>query len=217
MTAIFTLRLFDKERYLELLPILESLNRGSANASTVQDALEEALKRAQDQAFLEYNNKTTIVKSWPWLLPRVLQLTQDDKLSELSAAETRELTEVLVALLCMPRFQSYYIAVSSAISETCFILGQWDGGLLLFLRQHSPWFDRLFAWDFPFDYAEYPYGKSMALFTREQLRQCREALSSTASPSNMLNKELLIHYNRLSKLLNEAWEVSKYTLALSTE
>jgi hypothetical protein len=216
MAVIFTLRLFDAPTYAELVPILEGLAEGRADAERLAAVIKQATARVDSESFRKLNEELSSVASWPQVLRRYLGIVEAGKASELEPEAGRELSEMLVASLCMPDFQAYYTLFSATISEATFILGQWDEGLLCFLRENTGWFDTLFAADAPLNVAPFPYGQSMAVLTRRQVEECRRALD-LAAPRVAPQEGLARQHARLAGLVARAAASTERTLALTSQ
>ena len=178
--------------------------------------LREALIKIKKDVFQKLNCEFDLFRTWSSLVEKILSSFSLMDPASINTSESKQLTEIIIATLCMPEFQFYYTPFFKSISKNCYILGQWDNGLLLWLRQRNAWFDSLFGLDFPFEYAKYPYGDSMAILNHKQLSDLAAALRDTA-PFLAGDQQLTACHSRFNDLAVRALEVPGHTLALSME
>lgn len=203
MSTIFTLRLLDQKRYTRLSSVFQELKDGTVGPAA-KEALAASLAYVQSKEFQAYNRAFSLVTTWPAHLTTAIQSA--------AVKQADALIEILVATLCLPKFQQYYTPDTEMLSENCFLLGEWDQGLLIFLQQNSDFWAHLFGADFPFEYAAYPYGESMALLTETQLKTCHETLLAL---QGVLPEQMRLAFDRLLNLLQQSQADRGYTLALS--
>ncbi|MBN2736491.1 MAG: hypothetical protein JXR70_05880 [Spirochaetales bacterium] len=218
MSVIFSLRLFDYDKYIQIFPTLKMIAKNKiTNNDKVKKIIEEALHVTTSPEFSFYNHDFSIVEDWPQLLKGFIQELHSFNKINLTLETANEYIECIIALLCMPKFQFYYTSLTTNISENYIALGRFDGRLLGQLQKNTNWFNKIFEWDFPFDRPDFKYGDAMALFTPTQLMECEKELKAL---SNFFsdNEKVRYHYNRLYRLVTKVTEnTSTYRIVLCEE
>lgn len=217
MSIIFTFRLFDTKKYSEIIPVLKKINGKTFDVNEEFVCLiEETQAIAAGLDFVKYNNEFSIIEDWPKLLKKAIPVNQEKTVRTFNEDTKKELIGIIIALLCMPKFQFYYTSGTSTVSEYCFNLGRWDGKLLATLQRHTDWFNQIFEWDYPYKRPEYGYGNAMALLTPDQVKGSEKALDSAAVICENSEK-LLHHYTRLYNLVKQSILNPAYTIAICEE
>jgi hypothetical protein len=92
-----------------------------------------------------------------------------------------EVTEIAVALCCMPEFQ-YSVHAAPARSPNLVVLGDYDAGLYGAIADADPWFDELFAQRFPRASERYHVDDAMIVLEKDDVRRLGEAASKIEPP-----------------------------------
>jgi hypothetical protein len=113
MSEYYKFRLFNHEKYEEILPALESLIQGSVSAATIMTLFHEAQLILNSEEF-QYFNLDSDIQEYGLLIQRGISLAQSDRLFELAREklvnpydETSRLVECIVTLLCFPGCQLF--------------------------------------------------------------------------------------------------------------
>lgn len=162
----FQLRIINEKCYQELVASLDRIASDS-DSNLLGRLVDEGCKQLDRDEFLRWNRSASwLIAAWKERLDAAINGRSDIAVGQVS--------DILVALHCMPEFQFSYQS-SFEISPTLVSLGDDDGGLYGILRDADPWFDQYFQDAFVMRHERYAYGQAMFLVTREELPNLQRA------------------------------------------
>jgi hypothetical protein len=101
--------------------------------------------------------------------------TVDDLPSRASPEAAERISELFIALVCMPDYQMAYEYGTDA-SPNLVVLAESDGGLYGALADADRWFNHLFFERFPRSRVKYAVGRAMIVLDRADLERLQEAI-----------------------------------------
>jgi hypothetical protein len=168
----FHLRLLDNRSYAEVCGELDRASSGDAGA--LRSLVARCSPLLHGERFRHWHSAYGwLLEDWSGRLERAVAASLDEKVADV--------TEIAVALCCMPEFQ-YSVHAAPARSPNLVVLGDYDAGLYGALADADPWFDKLFAQRFPRESARYHVDDAMIVLEKDDVRRLGEAASRIEPP-----------------------------------